>query len=84
MRELAPQDSILLPNDGLTIWVPANTWLCPLCVPQGGEGAYTSVVWIGTGDGPDGRCATCGAKLRLARQYEQVPSVDDQLRELRK
>ena len=77
MRELS---GVPLPNDHLTVWVPAEQWTCPLCHPGGGDGAYTSVVWLYQTDGPDGRCSRCGLKLRLAEANEHVPSVDEQLR----
>ena len=76
MRELSPD---LLPNDAITVWVVAGTWHCHWCAPAGGDGAGTTVEWVGQGDGPDGRCRTCGAKFRLAKPYERVPSIAEQL-----
>lgn len=77
-REFPPPGDILLPNDHRLIYVPANTWHCVLCQPAGGEGAYTTVDWIGAGQGPDGRCTRCGAKYVLARPGEHVPAPDEQ------
>ena len=75
MREL-PRE--VLPNDHLTVWVPASQWTCPLCNPDD-IGGYTTVAWIGKGDGPSGRCGNCGLKLVLARPNEHVPSVAEQI-----
>lgn len=75
MKELSPEP---LPRDHLTIWVVAQQWVCPFCT-QGGEGAYTTVDWLGRfAEGPSGRCRTCGIKLRLARMGERVPTPEEQ------
>lgn len=74
MRELSGE---LLPNDKITIFVPATQWTCPVC--SSGDAGYTTVAWIGKGDGPNGRCSECGIKLVLARMGEHVPSVEEQL-----
>ena len=78
-REFPPEGELLLPNDKYTVYVPANQWTCPLCQADGGDGAYTTVDWIGGSVGPDGRCERCGLKLILARPNESVPSIDEQL-----
>ena len=76
VRELAPQNELNLPHDGDPIWwVPAQTWTCLRCVPNGGDGAYTTVVWIGQ----VGRCNVCGSKYRLADAFDKhVPSISEQ------
>lgn len=61
------------------IWVSAETWHCPFCEPDGGDGAGTTVTWLdGSHDGPDGRCGKCGVKLVLARAGEHVPDPLEQ------
>jgi hypothetical protein len=76
MRELAPQDSLNLPHDADPIWwVPAQTWVCQVCDPEGGEGAYTTVAWVGE----LGRCNVCGSKFRLADAFDKhVPTIVEQ------
>ena len=39
----------------------------------------TTVEWIGAADGPDGRCRDCGAKYRLAKVGDSVPTIEEQL-----
>lgn len=79
MKEFPAPDEVLRPRDHLTVWVPAATWHCVFCQPQGGDGAGTTVDWlIGEHDGPDGRCRVCGAKFKLARPFEAVPTVLEQ------
>lgn len=76
MKELSPDP---LPRDHMMVWVPAQTWHCVFCNPDGGDGAYTPVEWLdGIHDGPDGRCTQCGAKFRLARAGESVPDPLEQ------
>lgn len=68
-----------LPRDRMVIWVSAETWHCPFCEPDGGDGAGTTVTWLdGPHDGPDGRCGKCGVKLVLARAGEHVPDPLEQ------
>lgn len=77
MRELSPDP---LPRDHLTIFVSAETWMCPMCEPpDGGDGTFTTVAWIGQSDGPDGRCSRCGLKLVLAKPGEHVPDPLEQI-----
>lgn len=83
VRELPAPDELLLPHDRDPIlWVPAQTWHCPLCDPDDtGAIASSTVVWLGFHtEGPHGRCSTCGQKYALARPFEAVPSVLEQQR----
>lgn len=95
MRELAPQDELLLPHDrDAILWVPAQQWNCPRCDPKGtapvptatvvwdpGQGERTTVAWMGKDtEGPDGRCSSCGQKYALARAGEHVPTIAEQLK----
>ena len=82
MRELAPQDKLNLPRDHKPIlWVPAQTWRCLLCDPLGTAAvASSTVVWLGSNvDGPSGRCSSCGQLYALARAFESVPTIEEQL-----
>lgn len=83
MRELAPQDRLLLPRDRAPVlYVPAATFHCVLCDPDDTRAvAVTTVVWLGANtDGPHGRCSTCGQLYELARAGEHVPTPDEQQR----
>lgn len=68
LRELPEQDKILRIRDRFPIeYVPAETFHCKYCPQPGGDGAGTTVEWMGVGvDGPDGRCRECGQKYILA------------------
>ena len=69
MRELSPQDEIGLSRDAEPIVVvPPYVWHCLFCDPGGGDGANTTVQWVGHHDGPDGRCRQCGQKYSLAEE----------------
>lgn len=91
MRELPPLDRLLLKRDAAPIlFVPAQTWHCPLCDPDDiGSVATSTVVWLGPNtDGPSGRCSTCGQKYELVKAHgdgrsEAVPSIEEQLREVK-
>lgn len=80
-RELSPD---LLPRDAAPIiWVPAYTWHCTFCEPNGGEGAGTTVEWLSNAEhaavrGADGRCRECGQKYELAKYGEAVPKPEEQ------
>ena len=81
VRELPAPGDLLLPRDRAPVlWVPAQTWLCVVCDPDGtGPVATSTVVWLGANtDGPHGRCSTCGQKFALARPFESVPAPGDQ------
>lgn len=80
LQELPDPEHLLKPRDGdPIIYVPASTWTCVYCDVDAGEGAATSVSWIGPGtDGPDGRCEICGQKYSLARVGESVPTPEEQ------
>lgn len=77
VRELEPQDSLLLPNDHAPIlWVPASQWVCRLCHPRDDQGSATSVSWVGS----FGRCSLCGQKYETADARDKhVPSIEEQL-----
>lgn len=82
-RELPAPDELLRPRDRAAILVvPAQTWHCVLCDPDGnGPVATSTVVWLGQNtDGPHGRCSTCGQLYALARPFEAVPTVLEQQR----
>ncbi len=68
MRELPPEDELLRPRDHESILtVPAQTWHCLFCDPDGPTTFRTTVVWMGPNTtGPHGRCAQCGQKYALA------------------
>lgn len=69
MKELPAQDDLLRPRDHMTVWVRAETWLCPYDRGQ--------VAWLGANTvGPNGRCNNCGVKLVLARSGESVPDPE--------
>lgn len=81
MRELKPQDDLLLVRDTApVIYVPAATWHCMLCDPEDkGPVATTTVVWLGANtSGPHGRCSSCGQKFELATMGEAVPPPGEQ------
>ena len=78
-REFPAPDEVLRHRDHITAWVPADTWGCLFCEPQGSLGAGTTVDWLtAPHDGPDGRCRVCGAKFRLATFGEHVPTLLEQ------
>ena len=81
MRELPPEDQLLLIRDNAPIlYVPAQQWHCPLCDPDDTKAvAVTTVVWLGPNtDGPHGRCRSCGQKYELVRAGEAVPPIAEQ------
>ena len=82
LHELPDPEHLLKPRDGASIlMVPPQTWHCILCEPDGGEGAYTTVDWVGPRvDAADGRCRECGQKYCLgtfadARAYPALDGV---------
>ncbi len=79
--ELPPQDSLNKPRDHEPIrMVPPSTWHCLFCQPNGGDGAGTTVEWLGPGtDGADGRCRECGAKFCLGTFADAsvYPALDE-------
>ena len=87
VRELPPEDQLLLPRDKAPIlYVPAQQWHCAVCDPDdSGPVSTTTVVWLGANaDGPHGRCSSCGQKWMLSLPGESVPTVEEQLRVRRK
>ena len=83
MRELPPEDELLRPFDHAPIiYVPAGTWRCLRCDPDGDNGARTTVDWIGAEGGTTlGRCRECGSKFQLAQALtKNVPSIAEQER----
>ena len=66
-RELPPQDQLLKSRDREPIIpVPPTWWNCLFCPQPGGEGAGTTVDWVGPSvGGADGRCRECGQKYCL-------------------
>ncbi len=80
MTELPAQGDLNKPRDHKPIlMVPPQTWHCILCEPEGGEGAYTTVDWVGPRvDAADGRCRECGQKYVLGTFSDKraYPALD--------
>ena len=83
MREMPPQDSVLLPRDHDPIlYLKATAWYCGRRDEHAGSAVW--LTWINVGPEDDfqrlGRCSSCGQKYILADARDtNVPTVDEQL-----